>query len=222
MKKVKENKKNKEKKEFFLFTLFNKLAKKIKAHKVAKPKTTSQIIHTFFKDFNEKNSIIQLDDTHYSVCFEYQDISFAKANYEEQENIFLKWVEFLHSFNYNDHIQVVCFGTPVKTNDYKQKFIYNENNLNENESKVANEFNTLIELAIGDKEEILCEKRQVVITTKAESMKEAQDIFLQYQLRTEEKFKELKSKIKRVNIVERLGSLYNIFHNELAEEICNR
>ena len=123
MKKVKENKKNKEKKEFFLFTLFNKLAKKIKAHKVAKPKTTSQIIHTFFKDFNEKNSIIQLDDTHYSVCFEYQDISFAKANYEEQENIFLKWVEFLHSFNYNDHIQVVCFGTPVKTNDYKQKFI---------------------------------------------------------------------------------------------------
>ena len=43
-------------------------------------------------------------------------------------------------------------------------------------------------------------------------MKEAQDIFLQYQLRAEEKFKELKSKIKRVNIVERLGSLYNIFH----------
>ena len=203
MKKVKENKKNKEKKEFFLFTIFNEFSKKIKAHKVAKPNTTSQIIHTFFKDFNEKNSIIQLDDTHYSVCFEYQDISFAKANYEEQENIFLKWVEFLHSFNYNDHIQVVCFGTPVKTNDYKQKFIYNENNLNENESKVANEFNTLIELAIGDKEEILCEKRQVVITTKAESMK---------------KFKELKSKIKRVNIIERLGSLYNIFHNELAEE----
>lgn len=221
MKKVKKNKKNKKnkgKKEIFLFTMFNNLIKKSKTHKVAKPKTTSQIIHTFFKDFNEKNSIIQLDDTHYSVCFEYQDISFAKANYEEQENIFLKWVEFLHSFNYNDHIQVVCFGTPVKTNDYMQKFIYSENNLNENEFKVANEFNTLIELAIGNKEEILCEKRQIVITTKAENMKEAQDIFLQYQLRTEEKFKELKSKITRVNIVERLGTLYNIFHNELAEE----
>ena len=217
MKKVKEiNKKssNKVKKD----SLFSKLLKKYNAYKVAKPKTTSQIIHTFFKDFNENNSIIQLDDTHFSVCFEYQDISFAKANYEEQENIFLKWVEFLHSFNYNDHIQIVCFGTPVKTNDYKQKFIYNENSANENESKIAKEFNTLIETAIGDKEEILCEKRQVVITTKAESMKEAQDIFFQYQLRTEEKFKELKSKITRVNIVERLSSLYNIFHNELAEE----
>ena len=114
----------------------------------------------------------------------------------------------LHSFNYNDHIQVVCFGTPVKTNDYMQKFIYSENNLNENEFKVANEFNTLIELAIGNKEEILCEKRQIVITTKAENMKEAQDIFLQYQLRTEEKFKELKSKITRVNIVERLSLIH--------------
>lgn len=216
MKKVKEKKKyNKVKKE----SIFSKFIKKFKNCKIAKPKTTSQIIHTFFKNYNEKNSIIQLDENHFSVCFEYQDISFAKANYEGQETIFLKWVEFLHSFNYNDHIQVVCFGTPVKTNDYKQKFIYNENNLNENESKIANEFNNLIEVALGNKDEILCQKRQIIITTKAESMKEAQDIFLQYQLRTEEKFKELKSKITRVSIVERLGSLYNIFHNELAEEI---
>ena len=215
MKKIKEKEENREKKEFFLIPMLRNIINKVR---ISKPKTTSQIIHTFFKDFNEKNSIIQLDDTHYSVCFEYQDISFAKANYEEQENIFLKWVEFLHSFNYNDHIQVICFGTPVKTNDYKKDFIYDENNLNESESKVANEFNSLIELAIGDKEEILCEKRQVVITTKAENMKEAQDIFLQYQLKSEEKFKELKSKITRVNILERLGSLYNIFHNELPEE----
>ena len=213
MKKVKE-KKTKIKKE----SIFSKIFKKIRNNKIAVPKTTSQIIHTFFKDYNEKNSIIQLDDSHFSVCFEYQDISFAKANYEGQETIFLKWVEFLHSFNYNDHIQVVCFGMPVKTKDYKRKFIYNENSLNENKSKIASEFNNLIEISLGNKEEILCQKRQIIITTKAESMKEAQDIFFQYQLRTEEKFKELKSKITRVNIVERLGSLYNVFHNELAEE----
>ena len=65
MKKIKKNNKNNAKKKSFLSAIFNK----IKAHKVAKPKTTSQIIHTFFKDFNEKNSIIQLDDKHYSVCF---------------------------------------------------------------------------------------------------------------------------------------------------------
>lgn len=198
--------------------LFSKLLKKHKENKIAKPHTTSQIMRMFFKDFNENNSIIQLDENHFSVCFEYQDISFAKANYDEQESIFLKWVEYLHSFNFNDHIQVMCAGTPVKTQDYKKKYIYSSERANENESKIANEFNTLIETCIGNKEEILCETRQITITTKAENMKEAQDIFFQYQLRTEEKFKELKSKIRRVTIQERLELLYNMFHTTLLKD----
>ena len=208
------SKATKEKKESFLTKLINKY----KENKVAKPKTTPQIMRVFFSDFNEKNSIIKLDDKHYSVCFEYQDISFSKANYEQQESIFLKWVEYLHSFNYKDHIQVICFGNPVKTENYKQKFIYNENSTNENISTISKEFNELIENSLGEKDEILCEKRQIVITTKAENMKEAQDIFLQYQLKTEEKFKELKSKVRRVSIEERLTTLYNTFNINLKED----
>ena len=199
-------------------TFINKLTKKYKSTKVAKPKTTSQIMRVFFKDFNENNSIFQLDEKHFSICFEYQDISFSKANYQEQENIFLKWVEYLHSFNYNDHIQVICSGTPVKTENYKQQFIYNENGLSENERKISKEFNELIENCLGDRDEILCETRQIVITTQAETLKEAQDIFLQYQLRTEEKFKELKSKIRKVSVEERLTTLYNTFNTDLKED----
>lgn len=214
IKKDKKEKKTKTKKD----SIFNKLIKKFKANKISKPKTTSQIAQMFFKDLYENNSILKLDENHYSVCFEYQDISFSKANYDEQENIFLKWVEYLHSFNFNDHIQVVCSGTPVKTQDYKKKYVYDTENLNENETKIATEFNTLIETCLGNKDEILCETRQIVITTKAESLKDAQDIFMQYQLRTEEKFKELKSKIRRVSINERLTSLYNIFHTNLIED----
>ena len=197
---------------------FNKLLKKYKENKVAKPHTTSQMMKLFFKDFNENNSIIQLDNNHYSVCFEYQDISFSKANYESQESIFLKWVEYLHSFNFNDHIQVMCAGMPIKTQDYKKNYIYSTERKNENESKIAKEFNNLIETCIGNKEEVLCEIRQITITTKAENMKEAQDIFFQYQLRTEEKFKELKSKIRRVTIQERLELLYNMFHTTLLKD----
>lgn len=214
IKKNKKDKKTKTKKD----SIFDKLVKKIRANKIVIPKTTSQIAQMFFKDYYENNSILKLDENHYSVCFEYKDISFSKANYDEQENIFLKWVEYLHSFNFNDHIQVVCSGTPVKTQDYKKKYVYDTENLSEIESKIATEFNTLIETCLGNKEEILCETRQIVITTKAETLKDAQDIFMQYQLRTEEKFKELKSKIRRVTINERLMSLYNIFHTSLLED----
>lgn len=216
MPKLKKDKKSKTKakKEGF----FSKLIKKYKSNKIAKPKTTPQIMRVFFKGFNENNSIFQLDENHFSVCFEYQDISFSKANYEEQESIFLKWVEYLHSFNYSDHIQVICSGNPVKTQNYKKQYVYNEDSLTENENKIAKELNELIENCLGDKEEILCETRQVVITTTAESYKEAQDIFLQYQLRTEEKFKELKSKIRKVSVEERLTSLYNTFNINLKED----
>lgn len=211
MNKVKQNKNKKE-------NFFSILLKNHKANKVAKPHTTSQIMRMFFKDFNENNSIIQLDEKHFSVCFEYQDISFSKANYDVQENIFLKWVEYLHSFNFNDHIQVMCAATPVKTQDYKKNYIYSTKKENQNEIKIANEFNNLIETCIGNKDEVLCETRQITITTKAENMKDAQDIFFQYQLRTEEKFKELKSKIRRVTIQERLELLYNMFHNTLLKD----
>ena len=41
---------------------------------------------------------------------------------------------------------------------------------------------------------------------------------MQYQLRTEEKFKELKSKIRRVSVDERLKTLYNLFHTQILED----
>ena len=65
--KVKVNK-NKVKKE----TLLDKIRKFFAKMKVAKPKTTPQIMRMFFKDFNEQNTIMQLDENHYSICFEYQ------------------------------------------------------------------------------------------------------------------------------------------------------
>ncbi len=206
-KKMKENKKSKKVKN-----------KKHKFNKIAKPKTTSQIMRMFFSSFNENNSILQLDENHFSVCFEYQDISFSKADYETQENIFLKWVSFLHSFNYNDHIQVVKIGTPIKRKDYKKNYIYDESILSNNELRIAKEFNTQIENGLGNKENISRDTRLITISTKAESIEDAQDIFMQYQLRTEEKFKELKSKIRRINIQERLIPLYNMFHTDLIQD----
>ena len=133
MTKVKKEKETKSKRE----SRFSLFLKKRKANKIAKPRTTSQIMNMFFKSYNENTSILQLDDEHYSICFEYQDISFSKADYETQESIFLKWVSYLHSFNFNDHIQVIKIGTPVKRVDYKQNYIYDENKLQGNELRIG-------------------------------------------------------------------------------------
>lgn len=195
-----------------------KLQNFYKGNKIAKPNTTPQIMQMFFKQYFEESGILQLDETHFSVCFEYEDIAFSLAKYREQENIFLKWVDYLHSFNFLDHIQVICFGTPIQAKDFRNKYIFDEKNLQENEKKIAKEFNYLIENCIGNKEQVLKQTRQIVISTKADSIKEAQDTFLEYQLKSEEKFKELNSKIRRVSIQNRLISIYNMFHTNLIQE----
>ena len=63
---MKKKEKNKEKKTTFIN---NWLVNKTKSFKVAKPRTTPQIIRMFFKDYDIKNSIIQLDDNHFLLCF---------------------------------------------------------------------------------------------------------------------------------------------------------
>lgn len=181
---------------------------------LAKPSITPQIIDVFFKEIFD-NGIMRIDDTHYSVAFEYTDISFSKAKREEQESILLKYVDFLNSHSETEHIQVVHAGTVVETEDYKSKFILpNNDNLSENEQKITTEINELITAVLGHKPQTLCETRLIVISIVAENIDEAKDTFMEYQLRLEEAFKRFKSKVRRWTNQERLELLYNTINIE--------
>lgn len=195
---------------------------KKKKDSVLRPSITPQIIEVFFKEICD-NGIMRIDNTHYSACFEYTDVSFSKAKEDEQESILLKYVDFLNSHTETEHIQVVHTGTIVETEDYKSKFILPKNdNLTENEQKISNEINDLITSVLGHKTETLCETRLITISISAESLDEAKDYFMEYQIRLEEAFKRFKSKIRRITNQERLELLYNTlnintFHNDYPE-----
>lgn len=187
--------------------------KKKKQINIALPKITPQIMELFFKEFDEKSGIMKIDNIHYSVCFEYSDISFSKAGSDIQESIFLKYVNFLNSHNVNEHIQIIHTSTIEETKDYKDRFIYqNKETYSDNERKLTEEFNELISSVIGHQNEVLCETRLIVITVEAESFDEAKDLFMEYQLKLEEKFKLFGSRVRRWSIHERLELLYNTFH----------
>lgn len=212
--------------------------KKIKKRTtLAMPKITPQIMELFFKEADIKSGIMRIDDNHYSVCYEYSDISFSKAGSEIQESIFLKYVAFLNSHNVNEHIQIIHTSTIEETKDYKNRFIYQcKDNYSDNERKLTEEFNELISSVIGHQNEVLCETRLIVITVEAENLDEAKDLFMEYQLKLEEKFKLFGSRVRRWSINERLELLYNVFHihtlkqdmpecedlinDEVNEELC--
>lgn len=205
-KKKEEHKKQKIKKSS---SLRSKIAPK-KYESIKVPKRNQDIISGFFDNYDEITNIFQIAEDTYSVCFEYRDIAFSKANIDEQEGIMMKWLDYLHSFNDNCHIQVTNAGTPIATKDYKNRFVYNE----EQSPNVRNakEFNSLIEKTLSSKSETLEAKRYVTISQKATSLEEATEYFENIETKTETKFKELKSSIRRLTCDERFDILYNTLH----------
>lgn len=182
------------------------------------PKTTSQVIKQFFKDYDRENDILKISDNRYSVCFEYTDISFSKASQDRIDYVFLKYVDYLNSLNEKVTLQVIHTGIPQEIDEYKKDYLFDIASFDGNEKRIADEMNKLMEKNIGYKDHYYREKRLIVISTTAESFGEAADAFFHYQMRIEEKFKELKSKIRRWKIEERLQLLYDTFNKNLYIE----
>lgn len=196
----------------------NKKSQKV-IPKVFIPKRTQDVISFLFKKVDEPTGIFKITDEEYSICMEYTDVSFAKVNDEEAENIFFKWLEYLHSFREDTHIEVVNASTPIKIEKYREKFIFDENTLeDQNQKKIAEELNTLITNSLGTNEVTLQTKRFIVISLKAKNFVEANASFLNIYLKTEQKFKELKSKVRIVSVKERLEFIYNFLNIETLED----
>lgn len=188
-------------------------------HKVYIPETTQDMIAYLFKEVDEKTGIFKITEDEYSICMEYSDVSFAKANDEDAENIFFKWLEYLHSFREDTHIEVVNAGTPIKTERYKERFIFDSSIVDDPKQKqIAEELNMEIEKTLGSKEDTLQNKRYIVISLKAKDFDEANALFLNIYLKTEKKFKELKSKVRIVSVKERLEFIHNIINIQTLED----
>lgn len=207
MKQKKKGLKKKQKKNNMLF------------NKIFIPKTSQEVISYMFKDVDERTGIFRINEDTYSICMEYSDVSFAKANDEDAENIFFKWLEYLHSFREDTHIQVINAGTPIKTEKYKEKFIFETERLSdEQQIQMANELNNLIMNSLGTNEDTLQTKRFIVISLQAKSYIEANALFLNILIKTEQKLKELKSTVHLVPVKDRLKFIYNFFNIESVED----
>ena len=195
-------------------TVINKNSTKKKIP-ISFPKITPQIFEKFYLENNIDNNsgILQIDDTHYSVCFEYSDISFAKASLEEQENLLLKYASFLNSHNETQHIQIIHTSTILEADNYKSRFILPlKSNSSHNETQITNELNNLVSDVIGNKNELLIETRLIVVTTVSNDYSSAKAFFSNYQLSLEDTFKKIGSKVKRWSNHQRLELIYNTFN----------
>lgn len=197
-------------------SIFKKIPQ-IKFEHIDKPKTTQEVMKTFFKEYYKDTQIFKIKEGIYSVCFEYSDISFAKAKLDMQEKIFLKWVDYLNSFAPDCHIQVINAIQPIDSIAFEKKYMH-QNFEDLPSPRIAKETNQLIELGVGNLSDTLQSKRYIAVSIKTDSYNEAKEKIFDIQLKSEEKFKELGSSIKRISIDERLELLYNFFHEKIWKE----
>lgn len=190
-----------------------KAKEKKQKHKMFIPRTTPQVMSMYFKEYDKKTGIMRIDENLYSVCYEYTDVSFAKANEEQQTAIMMKYIDYLNSLTTNMNIQVIHCGVPVATDAYKEDYVFSiTDNMTENEKKLASEFNDAIESNLGNKKTTFCETRLIVVTMYADSIESAKDLFYDYQMQIEELFSTFPSTIRRWSIDERLQLLYDTFN----------
>lgn len=185
-----------------------------KKNKLPVPKTTNQVMQMLFESYDEKTNLLRIGEDQYSICYEYQDISFAKADAEQALSILLKWRDYLNSLIDGVHVQVINANTPIVTKGYKETYTihYDAQTLSESEKKVAEELNDSIRRTIGDKPVTLVTKRFITLTLRANSFDDATKRLLDIEHSTLQKFKEVDSSLRVMDINERLQFLYDIFH----------
>ncbi len=193
------------------------------------PETNQQVMSYFFKDYDGEG-VFRIDDTHYSITFEYTDISFAKTDQNVALNVFLSWVDYLNSFSESTHVQILSAGIPTDTETFKQQFLFDnpeegKENPNKQIEKITGEFNTLVSQTIGYKKNTLITKRYITLTTEAKDMGDAYDKLMALVRKSEGKFKEIGSKItvldshKRMEIIHDFWNIDTMYDKEIKDAV---
>ena len=207
--------------------------KKKKKTSILLPRSSNDVIRCFFEDYDTETNLFRIGENLYSMCYEYEDISFTKADAEEALDILLKWRDYINSLNEDIHMQVVNANTPVVTKGFKERYKihFDENKLSDNEIMVAEELNDVIERTIGNKPVTLITKRYLVLTIKSDSYASAASALSDVERGAAQKFREVDSSLRPVGCEERLEFLYDLFHlkthtaegvKDVEEEALNR
>ncbi len=155
------------------------------------PRTIQDVMKEFFREYDDKGTF-RIGDKEYSQTFEYKDISFSKAQYDIQERIFLKWVDFLNALSPKLFISITNASQSVLIDDYKQDYYFNNTEFKE----LNDEFNQLIEASLGKDSMKIETKRYITITVQAKDFDEAESKLINLQLDFEKKFNALSSSLK--------------------------
>ncbi|WP_282144910.1 VirB4-like conjugal transfer ATPase, CD1110 family [Thomasclavelia cocleata] len=183
-------------------------SKKPSNRSVRKIKRTTQNAITY--EAMMQDGICYLGDDLYSASIQFTDVNYQIARQEDQESIWLKYMEILNSLGTETGIQLLIHNHQVDKEDFEEQIMMKDKGDEFDEDR--RNFNRVIKNNLSKGTNNIKTDKMFIFTSKNENIDEAKKD-LQYQTQEfQEKFKELGCNVNVMNGKDRLEQIYTIFN----------
>ena len=194
--------------------------KKKRAKKTLKvPKTVQQTI-PYYAVYPEEE-LIETSPGRFTRAYELQDINYQIAKPQEQEEMFIKYGEFLNSFDTTVDIQIVINNKSINREFFEAETLlkYKDDQLDE----LREEMNTMLKKKIREGQNNLIKEKYLIIGMEAKSVDEAVSLFNRLDSDITSNVKKIGSSNARpLSVVERLSQLHDIYNPQNIGKFGNK
>lgn len=184
----------------------NKKMEKRRKVKTYIPQTAQETL-PYLYDYD--NGLFEVEEGVYSKTYRLKDINFIKIKEEEQEQLFLKWGEFLNYFGDDIFFSVTIDNRIVSESELLNNIHYKTRNDELDVHRV--EYNKVMDIAMQKAKKNIRQQKLLTISLKADSPYEAEKRFSRIGMAIKKNLMSLGSDVKLLSTTERLELLHDKF-----------
>ena len=197
--------------------------KKRSATKTVKiPKTVQQTIPYYAVYPDEQ--FIETSRGRYTRAYELQDINYQIAKPQEQEDMFLKYGEFLNAFDSSVDIQIVINNKSINRESFEVETLlkYKDDQLDD----LREERNTILKKKMREGKNNLIQEKYLIVGMEAKNLDEALSLFNRLESDIISNVKKIGSSNARpLSVEERLSQLHDIYNpqdiGKFGNKVCD-
>lgn len=164
-----------------------------------------------------EDGIIEVGKGYYSRTFKFLDINYQIARNDDQEAIFIKYCNFLNSFDSSIQVQISINNKNINKKDFEDEILLKmkEDELDE----YREEYNEMLKKQVVEGRNDISKEKYITITIQSPTVDEAKSIFARIETEVHNNFKRLGSVAYTLNLKERLEVLHDFYRRGYEGEL---
>lgn len=196
-----------------------KPSKRIPKKTLKIPKTAQQTI-PYYCVYPEEE-VVEIEQGKFSRAYELSDINYQIAKQAEQEEMFMKYAEFINAFDASVDIQIVIHNRSIDREVFEAETLlkYKEDGLDD----FREEMNTMLKKKIREGQNNLIKEKYLIVALEAKDIKEAVVSLNRLESQIVANIKKVgSSSVRALSVVERLSQLHDIYNPNSVGKFGNK